>query len=61
MDWKLLVGGAVLAVLGGFIVFRFRKSNFNRELGAGCLMSTGAIMLMTGVIAAGLSFMLRGS
>ena len=61
MDWKLLVGGAVLTVLGGFIVFRFRKSNFNRELGARCLMSTGAIMLMTGVIAAGLSFMLRGS
>jgi hypothetical protein len=59
MDWKLLVGGVVLAVIGSVILFCFRKSNFNRELGAGCLMSTGAIMLMIGVIAAGLSFMMR--
>lgn len=61
MDWKLLLGGALLAVLGGVIVFRFRKSNYNRELGAGCLMSTGALMLLTGVIASGISFLMRGS
>ena len=29
MDWKLLLIGAAMAVLGFFIVFRFRKSNFN--------------------------------
>ncbi len=61
MDWKLLLGGTLLALVGSIILFRFRKSNFNRELGAGCLMSSGAIMLMTGVIAAGLSFMMRVS
>ena len=61
MDWKLLVGGALLAVIGGVIVFRFRKSNYNRELGAGCVMSLGAIMLLTGVLASGISFMMRGS
>lgn len=60
MDWKLLLGGTLLALLGGIILFRFRKSNFNRELGAGCLMSVGAILLMVGVIAAGLSFLMRG-
>lgn len=59
MDWKMLLGGALLAVLGGVILIRFRKSNYNRELGAGCLMSAGAIMLLTGVLASGLSFMLR--
>lgn len=59
MDWKLLLGGTLLTLLGGIILFRFRKSNFNRELGAGCLMSTAAIMVMTGVIASGLSFMMR--
>lgn len=60
MDWKLLLGGTLLALLGGIILFRFHKSNFNRELGAGCLMSIGAILLMVGVIAAGLSFLMRG-
>ena len=59
MDWKLLLGGALMAVLGGFIVFRFRKSNYNRELGAGCLMASGMLMLLTGVLASGISFMMR--
>jgi hypothetical protein len=59
MDWKLLLGGALMAVLGGFIVFRFRKSNYNRELGAGCLMTAGMLMLLTGILASGISFMLR--
>lgn len=57
MDWKLLLIGALTAVVGGLIVFRFRKSNFNRELGAGCLMTVGVLMLLTGVLAAGISFL----
>jgi len=60
MDWKLLLGGSVLTLLGGFILIRFRKTNYNKDLGAGCLMSSGAIMLLTGVLAAGLSFMMPG-
>ena len=59
MDWKLLLGGALMAVLGGLIVFRFRKSNYNRELGAGCLMALGMLMLLTGVLASGISFIMR--
>jgi len=59
MDWKLLLGGALMVVLGGFIVFRFRKSNYNRELGAGCLMALGMLMLLTGVLASGISFIMR--
>lgn len=57
MDWKLLLIGALTAVFGGLIVFRFRKSNFNRELGAGCLMALGMLMLLTGILAAGISFL----
>ncbi|RYY95222.1 MAG: hypothetical protein EON61_22815 [Alphaproteobacteria bacterium] len=60
MDWKLLLGGSVLTLLGGFILIRFRKTNYNKDLDAGCLMSSGAIMLLTGVLAAGLSFMMPG-
>jgi hypothetical protein len=59
MDWKLLLGGAAMAVLGGFIVFRFRKSNYNRELGAGCVMALGLLLLLTGLLAAGISFLMR--
>ena len=59
MDWKLLLGGALMAVLGGFIVFRFRKSNYTRELGAGCLMAFGMLMLLTGILASGISFIMR--
>lgn len=59
MDWKLLLGGALMAVLGGLIVFRFRKSNYNRELGPGCLMAIGMLMLLTGLLAAAISFVMR--
>lgn len=59
MDWKLLLGGVGLTLVGGLIVFRFRKSNFNRELGAGCVMTIGTLMLMTGVLAAAISFLMR--
>lgn len=59
MDWKLLVGGLVIAAIGSVILFSFRKSNYNRELGAGCIMSVGALMLLTGVLASGISLMMR--
>lgn len=59
MDWKLLLIGALMAVLGGFIVFRFRKSNFNRELGPGCLMAAGMLMLGIGILSAIMSFLIK--
>jgi len=59
MDWKLLLIGALMAVLGFFIVFRFRKSNINRELGLGCAMAFGMLLLLTGVLAAVMSFLIR--
>ena len=59
MDWKLLLMGALMAVLGGFIVFRFRKSNFNRQLGAACFMTGGILLLMIGVIASAMSFLIH--
>lgn len=60
MDWKLLLGGSALVLIGALILIGFRKTNFNKELGAGCLMSSGALMVLTGVIAAGISFMMPG-
>lgn len=60
MDWKLLLGGSALVLIGALILFRFRKSNYNKDLGPGCLMASGAIMVLTGVLAAGLSFMMPG-
>ena len=59
MDWKLLLGGTALVLIGALMLIGFRKTNYNKELGAGCLMSSGALMVLTGVIAAGLSFMMR--
>ncbi len=59
MDWKLLLIGTVMAVLGFFIVFRFRKSNFNRELGPGCVMAVGVLLLLIGVLATVMSFLVR--
>jgi len=59
MDWKLLLIGAAMAVLGFFIVFRFRKSNFNRELGPGCVMAVGVLLLLIGVLATVMSFLVR--
>ena len=59
MDWKLLLIGALMAVVGVLIVFRFRKSNFNRELGPGCLVAGGLLLLLTGVLSAVLSFLVK--
>jgi len=54
-----LLIGAAMAVLGFFIVFRFRKSNFNRELGPGCVMAVGVLLLLIGVLATVMSFLVR--
>mgnify|MGYP001496593098 FL=1 len=59
MDWKLLLIGTLMAVVGALIVFRFRKSNFNRELGPGCLVASGLLLLLTGVLSAVLSFLVK--
>jgi multisubunit Na+/H+ antiporter MnhG subunit len=50
MDWKLVLIGAVMTLVGGLIVWRFRKSPFNRELPAGCAMSFGVLLLGVGLL-----------
>jgi hypothetical protein len=51
MDWKLLLIGVVLTLVGGLIVWRFRKSQFNKELPAGCAMSFGVLLVAVGLLA----------
>jgi hypothetical protein len=60
MDWKLLLIGALMTVAGGFIIFRFRRTNYSRETGPGCIMASGMVLVMIGILAAGISFLLRG-
>lgn len=52
MDWKLLLIGVVLTLVGGFIMWRFRKSPFNKELPAGCAMSFGVLLVAIGLLSA---------
>ncbi len=49
MDWKLIIIGVALTALGGFIIWKFRKSRFNKEVAAGCFMSLGVLLVLTGV------------
>lgn len=60
MDWKLVLAGLVIAAIGGFVVWRFRKSNFNRQLGAGCVMAFGLVTLGTGLLTILFSFWFKG-
>ena len=50
MDWKLLLIGAVLTLVGGFIIWRLRNSQFYKELPAGCAMSFGVLLLAIGLL-----------
>ena len=50
MDWKLLLIGLALTAVGGLIVWRFRKSPFNKELPAGCVMSFGVLLVAVGLL-----------
>jgi hypothetical protein len=52
MDWKLLLIGLAMTLVGGFIIWRFRQSNFNKELTPGCFMALGILLAGTGVLAA---------
>jgi hypothetical protein len=60
MDWKLLLIGTGMTLLGGFLMFRFRRSNFRKDTGPGCLMAFSILLLLTGMLTVGLSFMMRG-
>ena len=59
MDWKLLLIGVVMAVIGGVIMWRFRKSKFNSDLGAGCVMALGLVLVGTGILTALFGFWIR--
>jgi hypothetical protein len=50
MDWKLLLIGAVLTLVGGLIIWRLRNSQFNKELPAGCAMSFGVLLVAVGLL-----------
>jgi hypothetical protein len=52
MDWKLLLIGLAMTLVGGFIIWRFRNSSFNKELAPGCFMALGILLAGTGVLAA---------
>ena len=60
MDWKLVLAGLVLAAIGGFIVWRFRKSKFNSEVAPGCIMVFGILALLTGILTFLFSFWFKG-
>lgn len=59
MDWKMLLIGVVMIAAGGFLAWRFRKSKFSTEMGAGCVMAFALLMLLTGVLTVGVSFLFR--
>lgn len=59
MDWKLFAVGAVVALIGGNICWVLRKSNFNKELPAGCGMAAGILILGTGLLTVGFSFVFK--
>lgn len=52
MDWKLLLIGLALLLVGGVIIWRFRTSNFNKELAPGCFMALGILLAGTGLLTA---------
>lgn len=59
MDWKLLLIGTAMTVLGCFVMFRFRRSNFRKETGPGCLMAFAMLLTLTGILTVGISFVMR--
>ena len=56
MDWKLLLIGVVMMVAGGGLAWRFRRSKYTSDMGAGCVMAFALILLMTGFLTVGLGF-----
>jgi hypothetical protein len=59
MDWKLLLIGAVMLVLGGLLAWRFRKAKFGTEPGPGCAMAVALLLLLTGVLTVFMGFVFR--
>ncbi len=60
MDWKLAIAGVVISAVGGFVVWRFRRSNFNNQLAPGCIMAFGILALLTGILTFLFSFWFKG-
>lgn len=59
MDWKLLLIGALMTVAGGFLIFRFRRMNYSKEAGPGCIMTFAILLTMTGLLAMLVSLIMR--
>ena len=59
MDLKLILIGIAATALGGFISWRLRKSNYNKELGPGCAMAFGLLLALIGLISFALGFLLK--
>jgi len=51
MDLKMILIGLAMAVAGGFLAWRLRKTNFSTEIGSGCAMAFALLLLLTGVLA----------
>ena len=56
MDWKLLLIGIAMIAVGGLIIWRFRKSNLTKEIGPGCLMAFGLLLVGIGLLSTVFSF-----
>lgn len=50
MDWKLLLIGIAMALVGAAICFRFRRSAFMSQLAPGLAMTLGIVLLTTGLL-----------
>jgi hypothetical protein len=61
MDWKMILIGLAMAIAGGFLSWRLRKTKFSTDLGPGCLMAFALLLLLTGVIAAVIGITFKAS
>lgn len=59
MDWKLLLIGAVMVVLGALLAWRYRGTKFGTETGPGCAMALAVMLVLTGVTTLVVAFLFR--
>lgn len=59
MDWKMLLIGAVMLVAGGFLAWRFRKSNFGSQPVPGCAMAVALLLMLTGILTFGVGLLFK--
>ncbi|OYW42291.1 MAG: hypothetical protein B7Z38_05505 [Rhodobacterales bacterium 12-64-8] len=59
MDWKMILIGLAMMVAGGFLAWRLRKTKFGAEMGPGCAMAFALLMLLTGVLAVFVGFLVK--